>query len=66
MKWYFDPEQRVYWSPGDGDDAIFVRQDVVQGDMASIMLGVSLDGIEDAEERAVPRMPEEHELRRPQ
>ena len=55
MKWYFDPEQRVYWSLGDGDDEIFVRQDAIQsqGEMASVMLGVNLDGIQDAEERPV-------------
>ena len=65
MKWYFDPEQRMYWSLGDGDDEIFVRQDflVSQGDMASVMLGVDLTGIDAAEERAVPRLPEEHEVR---
>jgi hypothetical protein len=65
MKWYFDPEQRMYWSVGDGDDEIFVRQDAIQGqgDMAAVMLGVNLDGIQDAEERPVPRQPEEQEIR---
>jgi hypothetical protein len=64
MKWYFDPEQRMYWSLGDGDDQIFVRQDMIQGnEMAAITLGVNLDGIDEAEERPLPRTPEEHEIR---
>lgn len=65
MKWYFDPEQRMYWSLGDGDDEIFVRQDAIQGqgEMAAVMLGVNLEGIQDAEERPVPRTPEEQEIR---
>ncbi|MGE0228858.1 MAG: hypothetical protein AB7I38_14065 [Dehalococcoidia bacterium] len=64
MKWYFDPEQRLYWSLGDGDDEIFLRQDFVQGnEMAAIMSGVNLQGIEDAEEKPVPRMPADHEVR---
>ncbi|HRC62007.1 MAG: hypothetical protein K1X87_06710 [Dehalococcoidia bacterium] len=64
MKWYFDPEQRLYWSLGDGDDEIFLRQDFVQGnEMAAIMSGVSLDGIEHAEVKPVPRLPADHEVR---
>jgi hypothetical protein len=65
MKWYFDPEQRVYWSLGDGDDEIFVRQDALasQGEMAGVMLGVDLTGIDEAEERPVPRLPADHEIR---
>jgi hypothetical protein len=64
MKWYFDPEQRLYWSLGDGDDEIFLRQDFVQGnEMAAIMSGVSLDGIAEAEEKPVPRLPADHEVR---
>lgn len=64
MKWYFDPEQRLYWSLGDGDDEIFLRQDFVQGnEMAAIMSGVSLDGIENAEVKPVPRVPADHEVR---
>jgi len=64
MKWYFDPEQHMYWSLGDGDDEIFVRQEFVQGnEMAGVMLGVDLTGIQDAEERPVPREPAEHEVR---
>lgn len=65
MKWYFDPEQRMYWSVGDGDDEIFIRQDTLQsqGDMASIMQGVNLEGIADAEERPLPRTPADNEIR---